>query len=82
MKIALSRKELYERWFKNFDEKKIEETIYSQGENMLRWEKLLKKNLKILWTMVQIIAEWEYVINSLLIFQLSILKTNINLNIF
>jgi hypothetical protein len=43
MKIAISRKELYQRWFKNFDEKKIEETIYSQGAEYASMGEIIKK---------------------------------------
>ena len=46
MKIALSRKELYQRWFKNFDEKKIEETIYSQGAEYASMGEIIKKKFK------------------------------------
>ena len=46
MKIALARKELYQRWFKNFDEKKIEEVIYSQGAEYATMGEIIKKKFK------------------------------------
>tara|TARA_B100000780_G_C21110579_1_gene448779 strand:+ start:660 stop:1847 length:1188 start_codon:yes stop_codon:yes gene_type:complete len=46
MKIALTRKELYQRWFKNFDEKKIEEIIYTQGAEYVAMGEIIKKRFK------------------------------------
>ena len=46
MKIALTRKELYQRWFKNFDEKKIEEIIYTQGAEYVAMGEIIKKKFK------------------------------------
>ncbi len=46
MKIALTRKELYQRWFKNFDEKKIEEIIYAQGAEYAAMGEIIKKKFK------------------------------------
>ena len=46
MKIATSRKELYQRWFKNFDENKIEEIIYSQGAEYASMGEIIKKKFK------------------------------------
>ena len=43
MKIALTRKELYLRWFKNFDEKNIEEVIYAQGAEYASMGEIIKK---------------------------------------
>lgn len=46
MKIALTRKELYQRWFKNFDEKNIEEIIYAQGAEYAAMGEIIKKKFK------------------------------------
>ncbi len=46
MKIALTRKELYQRWFKNFDEKQIEEIIYTQGAEYAAMGEIIKKKFK------------------------------------
>jgi len=46
MKIALTRKELYQRWFKNFDEKNIEEIIFAQGAEYAAMGEIIKKKFK------------------------------------
>ena len=46
MKIALTRKELYQRGFKNFDEKNIEEIIYAQGAEYAAMGEIIKKKFK------------------------------------
>ena len=46
MKIALARKELYQRWLKNFDEKNIEKVIYSQGAEYAAMGEIIKKKFK------------------------------------
>ena len=44
--IGYSRKELYKKWFKNVDEKKIEKIIYQQGAEYAAMGQIVQRKMK------------------------------------